>query len=79
MEYLEQFCEITSLITERCNELTNELSEVDQEICDVLHLIELYELTAEEEIKVAEMLKELRQRRRDIKDEAQCLECVKNL
>ena len=77
VEYLEQFCEITSLITERCNELTNELSEVDQEICDVLHLIELYELTAEEEIKVAEMLKELRQRRRDIKDEAQCLECVK--
>ena len=77
VEYLEQFCEITSLITGRCNELTNELSEVDQEICDVLHLIELYELTAEEEIKVAEMLKELRQRRRDIKDEAQCLECVK--
>lgn len=77
VEYLEQFCEITSMITARCNELTNELSEVDQKICDVLHLVELYELTTEEEIKVAEMLKELRQRRRDIKDEAQCLECVK--
>lgn len=77
VEYLEQFCEITSMITMRCNELTNELSEVDQEISDVLHLVELYNLTSEEEIKAAEMIKELRQKRRDIKDETQCLECVK--
>lgn len=77
VEYLEQFCQISSTITTRCNELTNELSEVDQEICDVLHLVELYELTIEEEIKVAELLKSLRQKRRDIKDEMQRLECFK--
>ena len=46
----------------------------DKKICDILHLVELYDLTQEEELHAMELLKDSRQKRRDIKDEMTCLE-----
>ena len=71
---LEQLCYIASITDERMKELNEELSEVDQKICDVLHLFELYELTEEERLNAVEIVKKERQKRRDIKDEMICLE-----
>lgn len=69
IDYLWQFCYMASMVGKRSEELKKELSEVDQEICDMLHLVELYELTSEEEFRTVKLLKDARQRRRDIKDE----------
>lgn len=74
LNYLLQFCYMSSMVGKRTDELTNELSDVDKKICDILHLIELYDLTQEEELHAMELLKETRQKRRDIKDEMTCLE-----
>lgn len=73
-DYLWQFCYMASMVGRRNDELTKELSEVNQEICDVLHWVELYDLTEKEEIHSIELLKDARQRRRDIKDEMTCLD-----
>ena len=72
--WLWQFCYMASMVGRRNDELTKELSEVNQEICDVLHWVELYDLTEKEEIHSIELLKDARQRRRDIKDEMTCLD-----
>ena len=74
MEYLQKFCYLASKAGGRHNELTRHLSEVDQEICDIMHLVELYELTEDEELHAINLLKDSRQKRRDIKDEMTCLE-----
>ena len=74
LNYLLQFCHMASTVGKRSDELANELSEVDKKICDIMHLIELYDLTQEEELHTVELLKEIRQRRREIKDEISCLE-----
>ncbi len=74
LEYLQNFCYLASVVGKRHEELTKQLSEVDQKACDILHLIELYDLMDEEEVKAVSLLKDIRQRRRDIKDEMLCLE-----
>ena len=74
LDYLWQFCYMAAMVGNRHDELTKELSEVDQVICDILHLVELYDLKDEEELRTIKMLKETRQRRRDIKDEMICLD-----
>lgn len=50
-------------------ELAKQHSDIDKEICDLLHYVELYDLTDEEGLKAMDMLKDARQRRRDVKDE----------
>jgi hypothetical protein len=50
-------------------ELSKKHSDVEKEICDLLHYVELYNLTDEEGLRAMDMLKDARQRRRDIKDE----------
>ena len=74
LNYLLQFCYMASMVGKRVDELVNELSDVDKKISDILHLVELYDLTQEEELHTMELLKESRQKRRDIKDEMTCLE-----
>lgn len=49
--------------------LNQMLSDVDKEICDLMHYLEFNDLDTKEMLKVAEMLKERRQHRRQIKDE----------
>ena len=73
-KYLKQFCYLAAVVGRRTEELNKCLSEVDLEICDLLHLAELYDLTEEEEIRAMKLMKDARQRRRDIKDEMVCLE-----
>lgn len=48
--------------------LTSQLSEVDQKICDIMHYIEMYDLSDCENLSVMEQLKLYREQRRTIKD-----------
>jgi hypothetical protein len=50
-------------------ELSKRYSDVDKEISDLLHYVELYDITDDEGLQAVDMLKDARQRRRDIKDE----------
>ena len=60
----------------RKNELTNQLSLVDKEICDILHYIEFCNLNAAQGYKAYKMLKERRIKRRSIKNELQVLDII---
>ena len=66
MENLISFC--SQLKQYRLN-LNHMLSEVDKEICDIMHYIEFYNLDAAKGYKMYKMLKDCRLRRRKIKDE----------
>lgn len=67
-EYLLQFSYIASSVKTYHDELTEQLSEVDQKISDLMHYIEMYELSDDESISAVEQLKGYREQRRDIKD-----------
>ena len=77
-EYLTHFCYIASGIHNYQDELNQALSDIDVQICDLLHYIELYNLDEEESLRVIELLKECREQRRDVKDEMFRTECFKN-
>lgn len=57
-------------------QLTNELSQVDLEICDIQHYIEFFALDAAKGYKAYRMLKERLVRRREIKDEMAKTNCI---
>lgn len=67
-EYLTQFSYIASSVKKYHDELTEQLSQVDQKICDLMHYVEMYELSDEESLHVVEQLKIYREQRREIKD-----------
>ena len=67
-EYLTQFSYIASSVKKYHDELTEQLSEVDQKICDIMHYVEMYELSDAESLSVVEQLKTYREHRRSIKD-----------
>lgn len=67
-EYLTQFAYVASSVKKYHDELTEQLSQVDQKICDIMHYVEMYELSEEESLYVVEQLKTYREQRRDIKD-----------
>ena len=68
LEYIRQFLYISSSAKTYHDELNEQLSEVDQKICDILHYIELYELSETENLEVMEQLKQFREERREIKN-----------
>lgn len=74
-EYLIHFCYIASGIKNYQEELNQLLSDIDMQICDVLHYIELYDLEEEESLSIMSLLKDCRERRRDIKDEMLRTDC----
>lgn len=78
LEYLRHFALMTSNIKKYEEELKQKLSEVDLEICDIMHLVELYDLSEEESLNAMALLKERREYRREIKDETYRVECFKN-
>lgn len=49
--------------------LREKLSAVDEEICDILHFIELYQRDEEQSLDLVDQIQECRQRRREIKDD----------
>lgn len=70
-ELLSNLCYMSDHIGEYQARLNDMLSNVDQEICDIMHYIEFNELTDDEVIMTGRMLQERRRHRRDIKDEMQ--------
>lgn len=68
-EILSNLCYMSSHMDEYQNNLNQMLSDVDKEICDLMHYLEFSDLDNSEMLKVAGMLKERRQHRRQIKDE----------
>lgn len=52
-------------------------SKIDQEISDILHYIEFYSFSACDGYKLAKELKELRLKRRDIKNQLQAINIIK--
>ena len=66
---LSNLCYMSDHMGEYQNNLSQMLSNVDKEICDILHYIELNDLDDQEMLEASKMLKERRCYRREIKDE----------
>lgn len=58
--------------------LTEMESKIDKEISDILHYIEFYSFNACEGYKLAKELKELRLKRRDIKNQLEAISIISN-
>lgn len=76
-EYLNQFCKIVSGIPKYQEELKQALSDIDLQICDILHYIELYDTDKAKSMYLIELLKECREQRRDVKDAMFNIDCFK--
>ena len=68
-EKLSELCYMSNHIREYQADLNQMLSDVDKEICDILHFIEFYSPDDEKLLQASKMLQERRMRRREIKDE----------
>lgn len=69
LEYMNQFLFVNNTIKTYQNELVQSLSDIDLKICDVMHYIELYQETDEQDLEAVRLLRECREERRRIKDE----------
>ena len=69
LKYLEHFINVSSEVKTYRDKLTNNLTDIDQKICDILHYIELCETKSGEAEDLVELLRICRENRRDIKDE----------
>ena len=78
LEYIEDFRKLVSESDAYKNKLSDKLSEVDLKICDIMHYIELYEVSDAEKIYLMNLLQEYRDERRQIKDLYNCLEFFQN-
>jgi hypothetical protein len=68
-EYMLHFAYISSNVQNYKEELIEKQSELDLQISDILHYIELYDVTEAESARMVQLLKECREERRDVKDE----------
>ena len=68
-ELLSNLCYMNDHINEYQENLNTMLSDVDKEICDIMHYLELNELEDGDMLKASKMLQERRRHRREIKDE----------
>ena len=66
---LSKLCYMSSHIQEYQNNLNTMLSDVDREVCDLLHFLEFKELDDSDMLKASKMLQDARRRRRESKDE----------
>lgn len=66
---LSDLCYMSEHMNEYQGNLKRMLSEVDKEICDIMHYLEFTDLSDSEMLKVSRMLQKCRWRRREIKDE----------
>ena len=67
-DYLRNFCYLISTAADYLTDLKKQESDADLEICDLLHYIELFEIKENEEMQLIQHLKDVRHRRRDVKD-----------
>lgn len=68
-ELLTSLCYMKDHIGEYQENLKSMLSDIDKEICDIMHYLELNELDDEAMLKASKMLQERRRHRREVKDE----------
>lgn len=66
---LSRLCYMSSHMEEYQNNLSSKLSDIDKEICDIMHYLEFEELDDSELVKTSKMLQDRRRKRREIKDE----------
>ena len=76
--YIEHFIYTSEAVKDYKDELNKELSDIDKKICDVLHFIELCEISSTEAIDLVELLRICRENRREIKDEITMAEAFQN-
>ena len=76
MNYVGDFNKYCSSLNKRHNELVKALSEVDLEQQDILHFLEFDTYDAVTMMKVTKRLKEVRVKRREIKDELSTIQSV---
>lgn len=77
--WLDKISDLNGLASDalhRKEELLNQLSLVDKELCDINHYIEFCNLNAAQGYKAYKMIKDRRIRRRSIKNELQVLEII---
>lgn len=68
-DMLSNLCYMSDHMDEYQSNLNDMLSDVDKEICDIMHYLEFNELNDSDMIKASKMLQERRRHRREIKDE----------
>ena len=66
---LSKLCYMSDHMSEYQSNLNQMLSDVDKEICDIMHYLEFSDLNDSEMLKVSRMLQERRRKRWEIKDE----------
>lgn len=66
---LTNLCYMSDHMSEYQNNLSQMLSDVDKEICDIMHYLEFNDLPDAEMLKASKMLQDRRRHRREIKDE----------
>ena len=76
MKYIEDFNKYVKEIKDKHDKLFEQLSNVDSEQEDVLHFLELTTCDAVTMMKATKRLKEIRKRRREIKDELAAIQKV---
>lgn len=77
--WLDKISDLNGLASDalhRKEELLNQLSFVDKELCDINHYIEFCNLNAAQGYKAYKMIKDRRIKRRSIKNELQVLEII---
>lgn len=77
-DMLSNLCYMSEHMDEYQNNLNDMLSDVDKEICDIMHYLEFNELGDEDMIKASKMLQERRRHRREIKDEIEKTSLMKS-
>lgn len=77
-DMLSNLCYMSEHMDEYQNNLNDMLSDVDKEICDIMHYLEFNELDDEDMIKASKMLQERRRHRREIKDEIEKTSLMKS-
>lgn len=77
-EMLSNLCYMSDHMDEYQNNLNGMLSDVDKEICDIMHYLEFNELNDKDMLKASKMLQERRRHRREIKDEIEKTSLMKS-
>ena len=75
---LYSLCYLCEHLDDYQNNLNQMLSDVDREICDIMHYLELKELSDDSLVTVSKQLQVRRRRRRDIKNEMDRIKFMKS-
>lgn len=77
-DMLSNLCYMSDHMDEYQSNLNDMLSDVDKEICDIMHYLEFNELNDSDMIKTSKMLQERRRHSREIRDEMEKTALIKS-